>query len=72
MDQFNILHATVNDTFLNIKFQGQIFIFRFFQGKITNFPSSKRLRLLVCYILHISIQYFIKTISVAICLSYYD
>ena len=25
MDQFNILHATINDTFLNIKFHGQIF-----------------------------------------------
>ena len=27
MDQFNILHATINDTFLNIKFQGQIFTY---------------------------------------------
>ena len=27
MDQSKILHATINDTFLNIKFQGQIFTF---------------------------------------------
>ena len=27
MDQFNILHATINDTSLNIKFQCQIFTF---------------------------------------------
>ena len=27
MDQFNILHATINDTLLNITFQGQIFTF---------------------------------------------
>ena len=52
MDQFNILHATINDTFLNIK--------------------SKRLRPLVCYILHTSMQYCIKTISVAICLRHSD
>ena len=46
--------------------------FHFFKVKITNFPSSKHLRLLVCYILHTSIQYCIKTISVAICLRYSD
>ena len=48
--------------------------FHFFKVKITNFPSSKRLRLLVelCYILHTSIQHCIKTISVAICLRYSD
>ena len=43
MDQFNILHATVNDTFLNIKFQSQIFIFRFFQGQNNQFPIIKTL-----------------------------
>ena len=37
MDQFNILHATINDTFLNIKFQGQIFTFWFFQGQNNQF-----------------------------------
>ena len=64
MDKFNILHVTINDTFLNITFQGQIFTFWFFQGQNNHFPSSKRLLLLVCYIVHTSIQYCIKTISV--------
>ena len=68
MDQFNILHATINGTFLNITFQGQIFTFSFFQNN--QFPLIKMLRLLVCYILYTSIQYCIKTISVAICLRY--
>ena len=43
MDQFNILHATINDTFLNIKFQGQIFTFWFFQGQNNQFPLIKTL-----------------------------
>ena len=42
-DQFNILHGTINYTFLNIKFQGQIFTFRFFQGQNNHFPLIKTL-----------------------------
>ena len=43
MDQFNILHATINDTFFNIKFQGQIFTFGFFQDQNNQFPLIKTL-----------------------------
>ena len=43
MDQFNILHATINGTFLNIKIQGQIFTFSFVQGQNNQFPLIKTL-----------------------------
>ena len=42
-DQFNILHDTINDIFLNIKFQCQIFTFWFFQGQNKQFTLVKTL-----------------------------
>ena len=71
-DQFNILHATIIIHSWILNFKVKLSHFEFSKVKITNIPSSKRLRLLVCHILHTLIQYCTKTISVAIRLRHND
>ena len=53
-DQFNVLHATINSTFLNIKFQGQIFTFRFVQGQNNQIPIKTLATFSMLYITYIN------------------